>query len=189
MSMRRWYLGASALALAGCAALPGLQLASGGASLQVLPHLVSGAYRAQALVAPWTSADVEHVEVRLLSLSDAGAEVPARVGGTPVVQDVPRAALDAPFTMTGLLPNARYRLRARAYKATGSLAADVISVEAAAFVDILMRSDDRPVVATLSIPLQDVPFDGQASPSIAIVPGDLVPVGSESLRLGEPVTE
>lgn len=183
-------VGAIALAVGGCTPLAGVQLASGSATLQVVPHLVEGGYRAQALVSPWTPEGVVHVEIRLQTISPTGEEEPALLGGKPFVQDVAKAAFGAPFTLTGLEPNSRYRVRARAFKAAGSLPEDVISVASASFVDVALLADDRPTVATLSIQLQDVPFDGHGTvPGLDILPGGLVPVGSESLQLGDPVTE
>ncbi|HEY9857251.1 MAG TPA: hypothetical protein V6D05_16015 [Stenomitos sp.] len=154
--------------------------------MQILPQIQAGGYHAQALVSPWTVQDVHHVEISVLALSGAGEESPALQGGRPLTQDLPKEALGSAFTVSGLAPHSRYRLRARAYKSAGSLPADLISTETA-FVDVTVLADDRPAVATLSIPLKDVPFDGRGTaPSMDILTGHLAPVGTESLQLGVP---
>lgn len=184
-SVHAVFLGAACLAIAACAELQGLQLASGTARLEVVPRLVSGGLRSQALVAPWTPDEVVHVEIRLLTLQAAGTESPALLQGQPVVHDLSRASLEAPFTLSGLAPHASYRLRARAFKAQGTATADMISDESRSFVDVSLLADDRPTVATLSISLRDVAFDGQGTvPLLELRPGLLAPVGSESLQLG-----
>ncbi len=192
--MRRQSLGyvlaIASLAIGGCTALGTLQLTTGTARLEVLPQFVSGTYRAQALVEPWTPKDVVTVEVRLFTLSSTGAEAPALVNGRTVVQVLTGNALAEPFTFTGLAPHSAYRLRARAFKSHVSESSDVISADEASFLDVHLQADDRPVVATLSIRLQDVPFDGRGTvPALGLEPGMVVPAGSESLQLGELVTE
>lgn len=183
-------LAMSSLLIGACAPLANLQLATGSLRLEVLPRLVAGEYRAQAVVAPWLPEAVEHVEIRLLALGTADRETPALVNGQPVIRDVPRMALGEPVTLTGLAPHSRYRLRARAYKARGLEPADLISDEAASFVDVVLVADDRPAVATLSIRLKDVPFDGQGTiPALDLLAGTLAPVGTESLQLGSQASE
>lgn len=182
-------LGLIAAVIGGCTNLPGFQLTSGTASLQVQPQIQAGGYRSQALVSPWTPQDVFHVEISVLALTTTGGVTPALLSGKPIVQDLPKTALGSAFTVSGLAPDSRYRLRARAFKAEGSQESDLISTDTS-FVDVTVQADDRPAVATLSIQLKDVPFDGRGTvPPLEILPGSLSPVGTESLQLGDSATE
>lgn len=189
-SLRLAFLGFACLAVGACTDFQGLQLASTTARLEVMPRVVAGGFLTQALVAPWTADEVIHVEISFFTLLPAGVESPALLLGKPIVQDLSGSALGDPFTVTGLAPHSSYRLRGRAFKAPGTAQADLISDEAVSFVDVSLLADDRPAVATLSIRLRDVAFDGQGTvPPLEIQPGLLVPVGSESLQLGAAVTE
>lgn len=188
-------LALAALALAalaaGCTALFRPETANGGAqgaSLAVRPVLRSGAgYRTQALVTPLSSASVEHVVVKLFTVTgDPATESAVLVGGTPVERDVARADLGGDVVFENLRRNTTYRVRGYAYRIAGTAAADLISIGEASKVDVTVLGDDRPAVATLPIQLEDVDFAGEASNSLAIADGKLYATGSE--RVGFIVT-
>jgi hypothetical protein len=179
MNFRFGAWGSIALVAAGCVTSP-LPPASEppgpGAELAVQAEIGSPPFQTQALVTPYTGADVVHVVVGVMTFSE-GQEVPALAGGNPVLLDLAKEKLGEVVRFRNLALNTRYRIRGWAYKAAGPDPANIISVAANSFVDVEVTNDDRPPVAKLVLRLADKVFAAQASNSISFADGTLVSSG------------
>lgn len=90
------------------------------------------------------------------------------------------AQIDNPVVFANLKPNTHYRVRAYAYYSSDD--SQLISNDLS-YKDIVVGSDDRPAVETLTVQLVDRPFNAVASASgVLINPGGYSPIASESLR-------
>ena len=181
------------LLAAGCAGVgpEGQTATGGGATLELRPTFVDGTYRTQEVIAPNTAADVNHILVKLCTVSDGGATSSVMIGGNPVQVDIPGASVSAPVKLGNLRRNTTYRVQGFAYRASGSAPGDQISVDSGSFVDVPVGSDDRPTVASLPIRLADRSFGGQATGSMTVTGGTVVGAGTETLGaigLPDPVT-
>jgi hypothetical protein len=179
---RSWFL-LSVGVLAGCATLvgpPGTR-GEGSVTLTLQPTVVEGRYRTQALVKALTAADIEHVVVSLSKVE--GTEVvPVLLGGSPLKRDIPAKSLSLPVAFRGLPRNTTFRILARAYRAAGEDAGDLISLDASSVIDLAVREDDRPLFdSRLPIQLRDTQFSGVATGSFAIGNGSIVSGGAESI--------
>ncbi len=182
----------SSLSVTGCELLKqsNLTLSRGSAELVVVPQIVTGGYRAQALVAPFTAKDIDHLVLKLFKL-DGQAESPVLdPAGKAVVKVIPGAQLTSAVSFSALLPNTTYRIRAYAYKAEGESPSNLISTgDASSYTDITLTNDDQPVTATLKVKLMDVLFNGQATASgIVVTPGGYTTDEEVSIQLG-PITQ
>lgn len=121
------------------------------ATLAVVPRVQ--AYHTLSAISPYTAASVNHVVLALLTVAN-GVESPVTSNGAPVTADVPNASLGASFTFAHLKRNTTYRVRATAYRAAGTAAADVIS-QGTPSVDVAVGTDDQPAMAPLAIALID----------------------------------
>lgn len=175
------------LGLVGCMGAPSpgpfAGEAAGHASLVLSAEVTNGDYVAQTLLAPWTRSSIQHVVLKL-SIASGSTETPVMVGGTQVQKDVASPSLSVPVTMANLRNNVTYRVRAYAYKANGTSASDLISLDAQSYIDVPVYTDDRPTAGTFKVRLKDTVFDGEATSSggIAVTDGTFVPAASESLN-------
>lgn len=172
---------AAVLALAfaaGCTmSLRPLAAQRGEAVVSVVPSVVEGAYRTQAVVTKNTTSAVEHVVVKLFAL-DGSTETAA---AEPL--DVAKADLGRVIRFKLLNMNTTYRVRGYAYKAAGTADADLISKDA--YVDVQVGIDPSPTLAKLSIPLADVTFSGNGTSSIEVKTGAVTDAGTLSVVLPE----
>lgn len=179
---------ASSLWLTGCDFLntTNLSLPRGSADLTVVPEILSGGYRSQAIVKAYTAADIDHLMLKLFRL-EGGTETPALdADSKPVTKSIPAAKLGENVTFNALLPGTTYRIRAYAYKAAGEDPKDLISAEgAASYTDVTLTHDDRPISATLKVKLADVLFNGTATASgIVVMPGGYATSHGVDIQLG-----
>lgn len=197
--MKHSYIALSALvpvlAIAGCMYVPmgmlpklNVQTAAmvqgvGKAEIRATPKFSSGTLKVQSLVSPYGASDVEHLVLELFVVKD-GAEVAIpNAQGNPVSKDVPKADLAKPVSFGSLHFDMTYRIRAFAYKATGTATADLISRDASSSIDLAVARDDRPVLANIPVQLVDKTFNGQATASsIVVAPGALVNNGVETIE-------
>ncbi len=161
-------------------------LASGTAQARLTPVIHAGTYRTQAVVNPFTAADIDHLVLKVFVLSD-GQETPVQgaLQGTalPVVKDIPGSKLADPVVFENLAPRTTYRFRAYAYAKPGTEAANLINDPASgSFVDVGVQNDDRPALASLPVDLLDRLFDGRGTSSIAVNAGKVSNTGFEGIE-------
>lgn len=182
MTTRAHAIWASVLATAsavGCAADMGFQgrLAQSWATVRVAPAFVSGAVRSVQLastVDPYTEDSVNHLIVKLFVLKDSAEAQAKDSNGELISQDIAKAHVGGTLVFENLHNDTTYRVRGYAYKAAGTDAENLISVDDKSYVDIAVLQDDRPTVQTLTIQLMDRPFAAQATTSIGLKDGALV---------------
>lgn len=181
---------AGVLLIGGCYYFPALPGATGSiasliinnnqkqiAVINVAPVIADGGYQTQAVVANYTRASVDHINFKLYKLDALQAET--LVSGAD--KDVLIANIDGGVSFDKLANNTRYRLKAFAYKATGSASVDLISKPATA--DIEVTNDTQPNPLSLQINLIDIPFSAQASTSgMVFTDGGFTFPASESLE-------
>ena len=137
----------------------------------------NGALRTQALVTPYSRADVEHLVVTVTPSSGGG--------GVPILeQDLTGPAMLADIPIMGLRPDTTYRVTGRAFSRAGRDPADILSIDASSSVDLQVTRDDRPGLIALPVQLRDRTFDGQASTSVLILPGGITDLGRERIMTG-----
>lgn len=189
----------ASLALAGCGhaisrdqVVPGSPRVAGsvkalqGVTLVITPSVFPGGYKSQALVAPLSAADLNHVVVALFAL-DNGFETPVSgPDGQPLMADVPASQLAAPLYFTDLDFNTTYRIRDYGYSAPGTSAASKISDDSASYVDVPVTNDDRPIVSSIPLQLLDVFFSGTATATINVIPGTVRYQGSPAISTSSP---
>lgn len=163
----------TAVLLGGCVALGVGRTGAGDASLAVVPTVHDGGFRTQAVVEPYTKAHVEHVVLKVYKLSGNTETAVTDASSNQVGRDVAKADLDVPVRFSKLRKDTTYRVRAFAYKASGTADADKISVDDNAYIDIDVERDDRPTVAKLQIGLIGQLFAGQATTSVGFLAGGL----------------
>lgn len=190
---------AGSLALAGCGQrTPADRVATGaaqaqtvgltpnGATLVLTPDVLKGGFKTQAIVAPLTTADIDHVVVSLFTLS-GGFEVPvAGPDGQPLQAVVPAAELGDPVQFSQLSYYTVYRARTAAYSAAATSPADKISDDGGSYVDIHVTNDDRPALSTIPCQLDDVWFNGMASGTIDVLPGTVRYQGYPTIGVASP---
>lgn len=172
--------------LAGCAAalLPGTLGERHYASIEVRPDF-RPARSVQAVVTPYSSADVEHLVVKVFTVS--GDTETQATGSSGVVEaDVAFADLGTPLILDGLHSSTSYRVRGYAYTKPGTDSADLISITDKSYVDITVSNDDRPSVGTLPVQLIGRTFTGAGTGSLEIKQGRLEGDGTESIEVGIP---
>jgi len=151
------------LAAGACAAPPAPVVRAplapeGRASLVLRPQVrvATGASRQLLAVVPYlTVADVHHFVVSLRE----------DVVGSPTLATTDRLGADAdkPLIFHGLHANRRYTILARAYKAAGTDAADLISVDANSTLTLDIATDDTPTAGVLPLQLAAAFFNTTAS--------------------------
>jgi hypothetical protein len=182
---------AGALFLGGCFYFPSLPTTTNGsivsaiisnhetpnAVINVLPSFTDGGYQTQAVVTKYTRNSINHVTFKLFKLGTNNSETLVSNGEKEVLL----GDIDSGTRFEKLVNDTTYRIRAYAYKATGSLDADLISHPASA--DIMVTNDTQPNDLSLNIKLIDIPFSAQASVSgVTFTDGDFTYPASESLE-------
>lgn len=180
---------AAAVLMTGCASFgPGSTqpIAAHGAKLVLSTRVTGGGYSVASVVAPYTKASVNHLVLKLFTLSGNTETAVSGAGGSPTTLDLGSAQLSTPITFGNLHANTTYRIRAYAYKNAGTAASDLISTaDADSYVDVTLTDDDRPTMATLQVRLIDVTFSGSATSSqVTVTPGGYSAIGTESIGLG-----
>ncbi len=173
------WLAAAALSLAGCAAPMQPQPAdASGKTLLVSPFLVEGKLRTQAVVNPKTGADIATLEV--IPYVHVGNDVfwplLPQTGEATDSEDpdsILKARLEAfdpekppLIPLSGLRPQSRYRIVARAYDASASI---ISTQDERSYAEISVGSDDRPEIPLhLPVTLIDTPFGATRTLSFQI---------------------
>lgn len=171
--MRAPTLAAISLPIIFCAGCLATHSLGHGQTLIVRPR-ISGGHQTQATLNPYTAASIQHLLIKLYRYDGIEHDL-------GISQDLLNAQLTNPITFANLKANTTYRIKAHAYKATGTAPVDLISDESSAsFVDVLVGSDDRPGITTLPVQLINIPFNGQATSSLSIIPGGYSAIASES---------
>ncbi|MNX12254.1 hypothetical protein D3C86_420290 [compost metagenome] len=168
-----------AVAIAGCAVPARPDPADlGGKTLLVRPLLIEGAWRTQGIVNPKTAADIAVLEVvpymhvgndvfwpiapltgEATDSTDPGSILKARLEGF----DPQRETV---IPLTGLRPQTRYRVVARAYDASSAL---ISTEDARSWAEVAVLEDNRPTVpVALPVTLIDTPFGATRSFSLTI---------------------
>ncbi|MNX11368.1 hypothetical protein D3C86_411280 [compost metagenome] len=162
-------ISALGLGIIGCTISPppgiGTQMPTrtGSASLTLLPSVSEGRLT-QAVINRPTSASIARLAVIPMVETSPGQFQPFRADGTPtapgdtqavsVSQSAPTLKLTRSIQLTGLAPNTRYRILARAYDAQDNL----ISKDDASTVGVTVTDDDAPTATAIPVVLADVPF-------------------------------
>lgn len=165
-----------ALLLGGCVSLTTANQEPS-AYLVLQPQFLEGRM-VQTVVAPYTAVSVNHLMLKLFRL-EGDQEIPVLDGTTPKQVDIPKANLEKPILIEKLLMNTTYRVRAYAYQDEGT--SNLISLDASSTVDVRLESGDRPTMATLTVQLKDITFNGQATTSLNIASGSVLPDGTPSI--------
>lgn len=151
--------------LAGCQSFPASpapatattgMLVTGEASLTVQPRFEG--YHTQSTVSAYTKSSIQHLMLKLYVVTTVNAveqEAQALDGaGQPIQKD--NIDLDKAVTFTGLKGNTTYRVKALAYKAAGTDAAALISVQDAnSYVTVALTDADPPATIQLRVKLRD----------------------------------
>jgi len=133
--------------------------------------------RAQAVKTVYVKADINHVVLTfwILRTGAGGVYNPDNVPAADKrgTKDIPAASLDSNpvATIRHLRAFTDYRMVARAYKAAGTAAADLISVDSQSAVDLNVQNDDQPAAKIVPVKLLDQSFDGTGSVSLGVVDG------------------
>ncbi len=186
---------ALALGSAGCVYIPlgkipsldVTSLASGTLTVKIKPTVTDGGYRTQAIITPWTRATIRQVILDVYKLDGATEKtVLQTVENTtaPYQIKLGEGQLDSEVPFKNLAPNTTYRIRARAYSSDEASEASLISDDKVSFLDIEVKTDDRPATQALPIKLLDKLFSGQASSPLNIENGEVRDI-DESLELGK----
>lgn len=126
--------------ISGCALLNPTSTKS--ASLIVYPSVRGGNLATKAEITPNTTETINHVRVELFTVNGSNVESPVlNSSSQPIVADVLNADLAKPIQFTRLKAETHYRVKAFAYKAAGTNASDLISVDASSSTDILMGTE------------------------------------------------
>ena len=153
------------------------------AQVQLQPHLNAGNLSTQAVINPYVPADVNHLEIRVFTLS-GGNETPLNDAyGNPVLREIPSASLSDPIIFDDLSLNTTYRFRAYAY-ADATTTELISTTDSRSYVDVAVTNDDRPPLAALPVRLIDTVFSADATASgIVVSSGSLVGAGPEGMSL------
>jgi hypothetical protein len=183
----------AALLTSGCVYMPltplpqftAAELANGSVTVTLDVTVKAGGYRNQALILPFTVADVDHVTLHVYKLT-GNHETPVvdtvTFIGQPLVHPIRADELGFPITLTRLAQSTTYRLRAKAYRSPDGISAELISQDAGSYVDVAVGTDDRPVAAALPVVLVDRLFSGESTSSFQFIDGQVVDAGTESIQ-------
>lgn len=127
----------------------------------VRPEIRAAAYATQAVVTPYTAADVDHLTIEVLDPQ----------GNTQASVTVPQAQIGQVVTLTNLAPNTTYTLLCQAFDASG----DLISVDSQSQMALAVGNDDVLAPITLTVQLQNVVFSGVATGAISVADGTVLP--------------
>lgn len=145
---------------------PGIQAAPSAAfardlSVAVRLEIRAAGIRTQAVVTPYTGADVDHLVIAVMDPQ----------GNTQASLTVPQAQIGRVLTLTNLAPDTTYTIACRAYDASG----DLVSVDAQSQTTLAVGNDDVLAPITLDVQLQDKVFNGVATGAISVADGTVLP--------------
>ncbi|MNX11365.1 Serine/threonine-protein kinase PknD [compost metagenome] len=178
--------------LAGCANLPPLfsptpaaLVVNGDASLKLSTEVVPGRWGLQAVITPYTAADIHHVTLTLFKL-DGSTELPLQdAQGSPLAVKVSQAQLGQEVAFAKLWRNTTYRIKAKAY-ADDAETMLISRATATDQIDVVVSDDDRPTLARIKVSLIDKAFDGSATtPGLTLNPGTLTATGNPAISLAQ----
>lgn len=153
-------------------------VANGRATLSLRAQVLPGAFGPQAIVHPYTPADVHRLTITLHKL-DGDAEIPVKdAQDQPLAVELSASQLEQPISFSKLWPETTYRVRAAAFDAGNQL---ISKGGEFSQLTIRLENDDRPTMGTLKVALIDTIFDGQASGSFTILPGNVVNTDQASI--------
>lgn len=157
--------------------------------LQLRARFHESAFEVLAVVAPYTRADINHLEVQLNHVAAGKVSPTLDDFGSPLKADLLATNLEETITFTNLSAFSTYRVRALAYKAPGSRESDLISTQdSRSFSDVTIADDDR-VGVILHVQLVDKPFNGEAkSIGIAVADGGFAYTGAPDVSVTSPPT-
>jgi hypothetical protein len=145
---------------------------------------VEPGYRLQAVLAAYTSADVDHVRLTLLA-AQGGTYV-----ATGATTTVAGTALASPVTLGSLKAGTSYRIQADAYNSAGSLISDAsgsqtdFATPAIATTAGVASVDDAAVpLVALKLRLADQPYAGSATVAVALSSALKSKVSTVTLKL------
>lgn len=153
-----------ALLLASCVPMQPL----GRSTLVVRPEF---ARTTQTTINPYTQTDINHLTLKLFTT--AGQDL-------GISKDLLNAQLGNAIAFSNLKNNTNYRIRAYAYLTAGT-GSCISTNDSSSYTDVLVGTDDRPTLATLSVKLIDRDFNGQGTGSLAITPGGYIDPGASSM--------
>jgi len=150
-----------------CAVPPAPQLQQaarlGSATLTLVPRVKEATFT-QALVTRPTSGSIARLDIFPMVETTPGVYQPLKADGMPtalgdaeairVTQTQPDLRLGRPVALTGLAPDTRYRILARAYDAQDKL----LSMDETSVVDVAVTRDDSLETTPIPVMLADVPF-------------------------------
>lgn len=167
-----------ALLVTGCTYLPQANV-SRGQSIVVKAKIAESNLTTQTVVNPYTAGSINHLLLQLMYM-------PSQSVVSSV--DIPGSQLSLPVKLTNLAANRSYRIKATAYKASGTLVGDVISTgDALSQLDFATTNNDQPTIVTLPVKLIDKDFNGIATSTIAITSGGYSFAASESVAFLPPL--
>lgn len=153
--------------------------------LVLVPRFVDGGYAVSSVVARHTTQSIDHLVIKLFTLAQDVETPVLGADGMPVQVDLVRQELSNSITISELHANTTYRVRAYAYRASGTNAADLISKPEGSYVDVAVTNNDQPEMAQLKVTLTDVVFSGTAaSNGVTVIAGGYSPVAPESVTIG-----
>ena len=139
----------------------------------------------QAIVTPYSRDCINHLVMKLFTVSPSG-EAPVLDGsGQQVQADIPASALSLPWRVSNLAPATTYRIRCYAYDAPGAAAQDKISEDDASYTDVAVGTAPD-CSAQANVTLQDRIFSGTGTGTFQFLPGAIVASGA--VGINQPVT-
>lgn len=157
--------------ICGCAVTTSL---SHSCVLILSPHILSG-NRTQSQVPLYTETSISQMLVRLYTLNQSDIE-----SFTGVQHSLSNAQLTNPLVFANLKPNTKYRIKAYAYNAGGTL---ISTDDDASYTDVYIYNDDRPALSPLKVKLRDISFQAGASSSWQINQGGYDAVDAEEMNI------
>lgn len=127
----------------------------------------------QTSVNPYTQADINHLTLKLFTTAEQDLSIS---------KDLVNAQLGNAIAFSNLKNNTNYRIRAYAY-ATSGTGSCISTNDSGSYTDVLVGTDDRPTLATLSVKLIDKDFNGQGTGSLQITNGGYILPDPEAMAL------
>ncbi len=141
------------------------------AKLSLVAAVQDGSFRTQAVLDPYTRSSIAHVTFKLYTVA-GGQETAVIRDGSPVEIDVASGSLDLPFIFENLHNDTTYRVKALAYKASGTASSDLISTQdASSSLDIAIGKDVTPTLQPVPVKLIDRLFAATGTTNVAVTDG------------------
>lgn len=174
-----------AILVGGCAAaLRPEGLGNGGeATIQVATDIRDGQFRTQGVVTPYSSADIDHVVLKLYTVMDSTETAVLDSSNVPLQANVASVSFSEEHTFKNLRGNTTYRVRAYAYASATESDETKRSKDSDSYVDVAVANDESPAMAKVPVQLTDKPFAGLATSSIAVTDGVLGASDPETITL------